>query len=548
MFTQSAIDSFRDALKEQIPALKVPGQKKYADLNLKNKCIVNCVVKKDMLQVGFLSCGYLPPDTVLDFISKNELDATPIKDDLLGSIARGKKNPDYVTFSVTIPVNNDEELLQSDLIVNVVGIMNSLVDLFAPLYNAGTVCNEKPEEDTAMNSSKNKSNSAMEWGSYKRVILTYNRATEYVKEEVVYKKGNEEFDGHVIWENQKAMIRLTFDIASQSPVVFYYMMRYQDLEKFCEFGRDDSAGGDKRLWAPEAFEVLSSEGWGAKWYRKGECSPISESEFDDYVGGDQEVDDYSIDAHDLISVELESVNGDVVDYDFKKDDSLISFLKEKILQDATEDFKDFLASSANEDIMEAISTLYRKSPDSSSEEDDALSDNTAICCIVDSFFYFEKSDAQNQRTDILAKFKDLISAFLALDCVDDSLFSFSLRREAPSVCGSVDDVEKQVLMKFDEGLNDYEDDEEVEFALAVELGFVLAKGNPFDVLNEFCLKNSETFNLRVIVEMPDHKFSYQGYCGGELDSGYLCGGSACIFGDDDDDALDLFKHKKLLLG
>ena len=403
-----------------------------------------------------------------------------------------------------------------------------------------------------MNSDKKILSKKQELSNCKEIILTYNGAIEFEKEEVTYKKDGKNFNGHIIRQNRNATIRLFFNIEQQGSAAFYHLICYTDTKNHCTLEMKDSDLRNDQYYIPEYFDVIYLEEFETKWYKEDQLTPIDKKDFDNYIEGDMEIIYYSINSKKLINLEIRDVNNEVLEFDIKNCDILLDYLKGRILKNTVEDFKGWYATANNEDIVKALNLIHKKTQNNDQEnlKNAILKNNTVITFEFNGFFFCELSDVLTLEVELVQMLQDFLTNILELNYIDSTKFSFKSESTGDIViCNSIDELEVLLLniFKSTKLIN-----EELAIPLdSVSCSFILTKDIPFKIINDFCLHNSNILysgsGFHIICELSDRKISYQGYFDGELDDSDNFNTSDSVINDNHNYKKIISKHKKLLL-
>ena len=140
-----SIQSFRNFMKEKFPSLKLPKNKPYAGIDLKDGYSINFHVQKKAVVLSFRSVK-TDPEEIMRILSDKGLNGKDIGDGHVLKAAPGKRNPSIITMNIEIPYSSEEELASDELRENV----RSYFEKFSVIFNfgKGVSAKSKPESST----------------------------------------------------------------------------------------------------------------------------------------------------------------------------------------------------------------------------------------------------------------------------------------------------------------------------------------------------------------------------------------------------------------
>jgi len=124
------IQSFRNFMKEKFPSLKLPKNKSYAGIDLKNGYSINFHVQKKAVVLSFRSVK-TDPQEIMRILNDKGLNGKDIGDGHVLKAEPGKRNPSIITMNIEIPYSSEEELASDELRENV----RSYFEKFSELFN-----------------------------------------------------------------------------------------------------------------------------------------------------------------------------------------------------------------------------------------------------------------------------------------------------------------------------------------------------------------------------------------------------------------------------
>ena len=113
-----SIQSFRSFMKEKFPTLKLPKNKPYAGIDLKDGYSINFHVQKKAVVLSFRSVKTDPED-IMHILNEKGLDGKDIGDGHILNAEPGKRNPSIITMNIEITYSSEEELASDNLRENV---------------------------------------------------------------------------------------------------------------------------------------------------------------------------------------------------------------------------------------------------------------------------------------------------------------------------------------------------------------------------------------------------------------------------------------------
>ncbi len=139
------IQSFRNFMKEKFPSLKLPKNKPYAGIDLKDGYSINFHVQKKALVLSFRSVK-TDPEEIIRILNEKGLNGKDIGDGHVLKAEPGKRNPSIITMNIEIPYSSEEELASDELRENV----RSYFEKFSEIFNfgKGVSAKSKPESNT----------------------------------------------------------------------------------------------------------------------------------------------------------------------------------------------------------------------------------------------------------------------------------------------------------------------------------------------------------------------------------------------------------------
>lgn len=124
------IQSFRNFMKEKFPSLKLPKNKSYAGIDLKNGYSINFHVQKKAVVLSFRSVK-TDPQEIMRILNDKGLNGKDIGDGHVLKAEPGKRNHSIITMNIEIPYSSEEELASDELRENV----RSYFEKFSELFN-----------------------------------------------------------------------------------------------------------------------------------------------------------------------------------------------------------------------------------------------------------------------------------------------------------------------------------------------------------------------------------------------------------------------------
>ena len=124
-----SIQSFRSFMKEKFPSLKLPKNKPYAGIDLKDGYSINFHVQKKALVLSFRSVK-TDPEEIMRILNDKGLNGKDIGDGHVLKAEPGKRNPSIITMNIEIPYSSKEELASDALRENVRSYFEKFSELF----------------------------------------------------------------------------------------------------------------------------------------------------------------------------------------------------------------------------------------------------------------------------------------------------------------------------------------------------------------------------------------------------------------------------------
>ena len=123
------IQSFRNFMKEKFPSLKLPKNKSYAGIDLKDGYSINFHVQKKAVVLSFRSVK-TDPEEIMRILNDKSLNGKDIGDGHVLKAEPGKRNPSIITMNIEIPYSSEEELASDELRENVRSYFENFSEIF----------------------------------------------------------------------------------------------------------------------------------------------------------------------------------------------------------------------------------------------------------------------------------------------------------------------------------------------------------------------------------------------------------------------------------
>ncbi|MBG65466.1 MAG: hypothetical protein CMP73_02270 [Flavobacteriales bacterium] len=140
-----SIQSFRNFMKEKFPLVKLPKNKPYAGIDLKDGYSINFHVQKKAVVLSFRSVK-TDPEEIMRILSDKGLNGKDIGDGHVLKAAPGKRNPSIITMNIEIPYSSEEELASDELKENVRSYFEKFSEIFN--FSKDVSAKSKPESNT----------------------------------------------------------------------------------------------------------------------------------------------------------------------------------------------------------------------------------------------------------------------------------------------------------------------------------------------------------------------------------------------------------------
>ena len=127
------IQSFRNFMKEKFP-LKLPKNKAYAGIDLKDGYSINFHVQKKAVVLSFRSVK-TDPEEIIRILNDKGLNGKDIGDGHVLKAVPGKRNPSIIAMNIEIPYSSEEELASDRLRENV----RSYFEKFSEIFDFGAM-------------------------------------------------------------------------------------------------------------------------------------------------------------------------------------------------------------------------------------------------------------------------------------------------------------------------------------------------------------------------------------------------------------------------
>jgi len=124
-----SIQSFRSFMKEKFPSLKLPKNKPYAGIDLKDGYSINFHVQKKAVVLSFRSVK-TDPEEIMRILNEKELNGKDIGDGHILNAEPGKRNPSIITINIEITYSSEDELASDALKENVRSYFEKFSELF----------------------------------------------------------------------------------------------------------------------------------------------------------------------------------------------------------------------------------------------------------------------------------------------------------------------------------------------------------------------------------------------------------------------------------
>ena len=124
-----SIQSFRSFMKEKFPSLKLPKNKPYAGIDLKDGYSINFHVQKKAVVLSFRSVK-TDPEEIMRILNEKELNGKDIGDGHILNAEPGKRNPSIITMNIEITYSSEDELASDALRENVRSYFEKFSELF----------------------------------------------------------------------------------------------------------------------------------------------------------------------------------------------------------------------------------------------------------------------------------------------------------------------------------------------------------------------------------------------------------------------------------
>jgi hypothetical protein len=124
-----SIQSFRNFMKEKFPTLKLPKNKPYAGIDLRDGYSINFHVQKKAVVLSFRSVK-TDPEEIINILNEKGLNGKDIGDGHTLEAQAGKRNPSIITMNIEITYSSEDELASDDLRENVRSYFEKFLDLF----------------------------------------------------------------------------------------------------------------------------------------------------------------------------------------------------------------------------------------------------------------------------------------------------------------------------------------------------------------------------------------------------------------------------------
>jgi hypothetical protein len=116
-------------MKEKFPTLKLPKNKPYAGIDLKDGYSINFHVQKKAVVLSFRSVK-TDPEEIMRILNEKGLDGKDIGDGHILMAEPGKRNPSIITMNIEITYSNEEELASDNLRENVRSYFENFSEIF----------------------------------------------------------------------------------------------------------------------------------------------------------------------------------------------------------------------------------------------------------------------------------------------------------------------------------------------------------------------------------------------------------------------------------
>ena len=124
-----SIQSFRNFMKEKFPSLKLPKNKPYAGIDLKDGYSINFHVQKKAVVLSFRSVK-TDPEKIMGILDEKGLNGKDIGDGHILNAQPGKRNPSIITMNIEITYSSEDELDSDNLRENVRSYFEKFSEIF----------------------------------------------------------------------------------------------------------------------------------------------------------------------------------------------------------------------------------------------------------------------------------------------------------------------------------------------------------------------------------------------------------------------------------